>query len=78
MQGPNQMHQTDSDRFGQTDYNMSENQDRPAFQKASNQYAIDGDMDAVNDDAQRFIDQQQNQQAMPDEEPQKMFSIENE
>ena len=27
------MHQTTSDRFGQTDYNNSENQDRPAFQK---------------------------------------------
>jgi alpha-tubulin suppressor-like RCC1 family protein len=33
------MHQTVSDRFGATDYNMSE--DRPAFQRASNQYNMD-------------------------------------
>jgi hypothetical protein len=37
---------------------MSENHDRPAFQKASKQYNIDGDMDG-NQDEQRFNDQQQ-------------------
>ena len=37
QQMSNPMHQTASDKFGATDYNMSENQDRPNFQKNQSQ-----------------------------------------
>ena len=61
------MHQTASDRFGQTDYNMSENHDRPAFQRPSNQYE-----EGQNEEQQQ--DQQMAQQDMEDQ--QKIFSFE--
>lgn len=32
----NQMKNTHSDKFGNTEYNLSENQERPSFQKNAN------------------------------------------
>ena len=70
------MHQTASDRFGQTDYNMSENHDRPAFQRPSNQYNMDGEEGQPEG---AFDQQQQEQQLIAQQEledQQKMFSFE--
>lgn len=41
-----QMQGTHSDKFGHTDYNLSENQERPAFNNQQNTYQIDNEMDA--------------------------------
>lgn len=52
-----QGHATASDRFGQTDQFLQEGHDRPAFQKASNQYNMEGDQEA-HEAEQRYIEQQ--------------------
>lgn len=54
MQGANttqtqmqqQMQNTNSERFGNTEYNLSENQERPSFQKNSNQIQHDQEQEA--------------------------------
>ena len=66
------MHQTTSDRFGQTDYNLSENHDRPAFQKGANQYNLEGEQEEdEHQDAMR-------QKLQAEAGANGMFSFENE
>jgi hypothetical protein len=41
---PGQMQGTHSEKFGNTDYNLSENQERPAFNNQQNTYQIENEM----------------------------------
>jgi len=57
--------QTTSDGFGNTEFNGTDNQERLAFQKGSNQYNIEGE--GMNEEGKGGEDEQQ-----------KIFSFENE